>query len=60
MRLYVKPNTKSYDVAVRILRLYGITRELQKDDRGSYFDVTPPDYWTKHRKERFNSALGNM
>lgn len=60
MRLYVKPNTKAYDVAVEVFRVYGISPALQKDDRGSYFDVTPPDYWTKYRKEKFKSALEKM
>jgi hypothetical protein len=57
VRLYVKPKSKAHDSAAELLRLYGIKPVLQKDERGSYFDATPPEHWGEKRKEKFKSAI---
>jgi hypothetical protein len=57
VRLYVKPKTKAHNSAAELLRLYGIETVLQTDEQGSYFDATPPEYWSEKRKQVFQSAI---
>lgn len=59
-RLYIKPNTEVYEVAADYLRLYGIKPELLKDERGTYFDVTPPAHWSGGRQEKFRAGLDRL
>ena len=59
-RLYVKPKTKAHYLATDYLRLYGIKPELLTDKKGTYFDVTPPPYWSKYRRERFQAGLDEL
>lgn len=60
MRLYVKPNTKEYDYTVALLHLYGIHTVLQKNKRGIYLNVTPPEFWKKKRKLTFQMAIERL
>jgi hypothetical protein len=60
MRLYVKPKTQAYDSAVAILRLYGLHSVLQEDEQGTYFDMTPPEFWKKRRKLVFQRAVERL
>jgi hypothetical protein len=59
-RFYVNPKSKTHDAASAHLRLYGLNLDLKQDADGTYFDVTPPDYWTKKRKEQFEAGLNEL
>jgi hypothetical protein len=60
MRLYVKPNTKSHNATIDYLRLYGLSTELQQDKRGYYLDASPPPYWQKDRREKFQMGVEQL
>jgi hypothetical protein len=57
MRLYVKPHSKLEATVLDLLLAYGLKPSRQEDQRGVYYDVTPPEYWSKYRKYRFLEAV---
>lgn len=60
MRIYVTPKSKAEREALEVLRLYGVKPVLERDKRGQYYLVTPPDYWSSHRVEKFKDAIDKL
>ena len=57
MRLYITPNTRQERDVLDMMRLYGLPTVVETDDRGTYVDITPPEYWIELRKRAFKVAI---
>jgi|GEM_PF-7006714 len=48
---------KKRQVTLDFLKLWGLPSTSGTDKQGTFFDVTPPDYWLGERRKTFVKAL---